>query len=62
MLHTYPPAGLVVVQVHQVPDVPLLPHDTPVRRVDELAGKAHPILQVVAADGQCLFTYDYSLQ
>jgi hypothetical protein len=47
-LGTDPPARLVVVQVHEVPDVPLLPHDTAVRGVDEQAGKPHPVLQVVA--------------
>ncbi len=35
-------------KVHEVPDVPLLPHDTAVRGVDEQAGKPHPVLQVVA--------------
>jgi hypothetical protein len=47
-LRTDPSARLVVVQVHEVPDVPLLPHDTAVRGVDEQASEPHPVLQVVA--------------
>ena len=47
---THPSAGLVVVEVHEVPDVPLLPHDAPVRGVDKLASKPHPVLQVIAVN------------
>jgi hypothetical protein len=61
-LRTHPSARLVVVQVHEVPDVPLLPHDPAVRGVDEQAGKPHPVLQVVAnSKNKVIFTANGTL-
>ena len=46
---THPSAGLVVVQVHHVPDLPALPHLLLVRRVDEALGELDAVAEVVAA-------------
>ena len=49
LVFTHPSTGLVVVQVHHVPDLPGLPHLLLVRRVDEALGELDAVAEVVAA-------------